>query len=129
MRDTGGGSVEDESPSYPDPREEDIMAGDRRLSRPDASVPDWEVPDTSYRPIPIVWFTGAFLIHLVAVLAILVALGRFGAWLTVPAAALAAGVIGAWTWERGMRNAGAGWKIATVCILLFNLLFVRSASS
>ena len=114
---------------YPDPAEEDIMAGDRRLSRPDASVPDWEVPDTSYRPIPIVWFTGAFLIHLVAVMAILIALGRFGAWFTVPAAALAAGVIGAWTWERGMRAAGIGWKVATVLILLFNILFVLSASS
>ena len=105
------------------------MAGDRRLSRPDASVHDWEVPDTSYRPIPIVWFTGAFLIHLMAALGILIALGGFGPWLTVPAAAMAAGLIGAWTWERGMRSAGAGWKIATVAILLFNTLFVLSASS
>lgn len=105
------------------------MAGDRRLSRPDASVPDWEVPDTSYRPIPIVWFTGAFLIHLVAAMAVLIALGRFGPWVTVPAAALAAGVIGAWTWERGMRSAATGWKIATVLVLLFNLVFVLSATS
>ena len=124
-----GGGFEDEGPNYPNPREEDIMAGDRRLSRPDASVPDWEVPDTSYRPIPIVWCTGAFLIHLVAAMAILIALGQFGPWLTVPAAGLAAGLIGAWTWERGMRSAGAVWKIATVCILLFNILFVLSASS
>ncbi|MEM7700606.1 MAG: hypothetical protein AAF251_01580 [Pseudomonadota bacterium] len=114
---------------YPNPHEEDIMAGDRRLSRPDASVPDWEVPDTSYRPIPIVWFTGAFLIHLLAVFVILLLLGSLGAWVTVPAAALAAGVIGAWTWERGMRSAGTGWKIATVTILLFNLIFALSASS
>ena len=120
---------EGERPSYPDPTQEDIMAGDRRLSRPDASVPDWEVPDTSYRPIPIVWFTGAFLIHLMAVMAILVALGRFGPWFTVPAAAMAAGVIGAWTWERGMKSAGAGWKFATVLFLLFNILFALSASS
>jgi len=105
------------------------MAGDRRLSRPDASVPDWEVPDTSYRPIPIVWFTGAFLTHLAVAFAVLMILGRFGAWVTVPLAALAAGLIGAWTWERGMRSAGTGWKIATVLILLFNLLFVLSASS
>ena len=121
--------MEGERPSYPDPREEDIMAGDRRLSRPDAAVPDWEVPDTSYRPIPIVWFTGAFLIHLTVSLAILVALGRFGAWFTVPAAALAAGLLGAWTWERGMRSAATGWKIATALILLFNIIFVLSASS
>jgi len=118
-----------EPSSFPNPAEEDIAYGDRRLSRPDASVPDWEVPDTSYRPIPIVWFTGAFLIHLVVVMAILVVLGRFGAWVTVPAAALAAGAVGAWTWERGMESAGTGWKIATILILLFNLLFVLSASS
>ena len=119
----------DDRPHFPDPHEGDIMAGDRRLSRPDASVPDWEVPDTSYRPIPIVWFTGAFLIHLMSALAILILLGRFGAWFTVPATALAAGLIGAWTWERGMRSAGTGWKVATVLILGFNTLFVLSASS
>ena len=129
MREPHGGGLEDERPSYPDPREEDIAYGDRRLSRPDASVPDWEVPDTSYRPIPIVWFTGAFLIHLAICLAILVALGGFGPWLTVPLAALAAGTTGAWTWERGMRGAGSGWKIATVLFLVFNILFVLSASS
>ncbi|MEM6586154.1 MAG: hypothetical protein AAF692_10405, partial [Pseudomonadota bacterium] len=114
----------DDRPRFPNPREEDIMAGDRRLSRPDSSLPDWEVPDTSYRPIPIVWFTGAFLFHLMSALAILVVLGGFGMWFTVPAAALAAGLIGAWTWERGMKSAGAGWKVATVLILGFNTLFV-----
>ncbi|MDJ0977700.1 MAG: hypothetical protein QNI87_04120 [Erythrobacter sp.] len=120
------------TPRYPDPREEDIMAGDRRLSRPDASVPDWEVPDTSYRPIPIVWFTGAFLLHLMAVLAILTALGLTGLvtpWLAVPAAAIAAGAIGAWTWERGMRDAGAGWKVSTALFLAFNTLFALAASA
>jgi hypothetical protein len=120
---------EGERPTYPNPHEEDIMAGDRRLSRPDASLPDWEVPDTSYRPIPIVWFTGAFLTHLVTAMAILLILGRFGPWATVPAAGLAAGLIGAWTWERGMASASTGWKIATVLILLFDTLFVLSASS
>lgn len=125
MRDDPDG----EHPRFPDPREEDIAYGDRRLSRPDASLPDWEVPDTSYRPIPIVWFTGAFLIHLAICLAILVALGGFGPWVTVPLAALAAGTTGAWTWERGMAGAGNGWKVATVLFLLFNVLFVLSATS
>ncbi|MEO0690912.1 MAG: hypothetical protein AAFY51_11515 [Pseudomonadota bacterium] len=114
---------------YPNPREEDIMAGDRRLSRPDASVPDWEVPDTSYRPIPIVWFTGAFLLHLMIVFAIVVLLNRLGPWFVVGAAALAAGVIGAWTWERGMKDAGTGWKVATVLFLGLNTLFALAASA
>lgn len=115
--------------NYPNPREEDIMAGDRRLSRPDASVPDWEVPDTSYRPIPIVWFTGAFLLHLVVVFAIVILLNGLGPWFVVGAAALAAGAIGAWTWERGMKGAGTGWKVATVLFLGLNTLFALAASA
>jgi hypothetical protein len=119
-------------PIYPNPSEEDIMAGDRRLSRPDSSLPDWEVPDTAYRPIPIVWFTGAFLSHLLAIVALFLALGAAGlftAWALVPATALAAALIGAWTWDRGMRGAGTGWKIATIAILAFNTLFALAASA
>ncbi len=117
---------------YPNPREEDIMAGDRRLSRPDASVPDWEVPDTAYRPIPIVWFTGAFLFHLVIIAAVFVVLGLVGlltTWLVIPLTAVAAAFIGSWTWDRGMRDAGLGWKIATIGILAFNTLFAFAASA
>lgn len=112
----------------PDPRTEDIMAGDRRISRPDTSLPDWEMPDTAYRPIPIVWFTGAFLIHLVAVFLIILLFGALGLWVTVTLSALAAGVIGAWTWQRGMQSAGKGWKVATIAILAFNMLFALTAS-
>ena len=107
------------------------MAGDRRLSRPDSSLPDWEMPDTAYRPIPIVWFTGAFFIHLLAMMGIFLALAILGMstpWLTVPACALAAGLVGKWTWERGMADAGLGWRIATILILLFNLLFALASS-
>ena len=104
------------------------MAGDRRLSRPDASVPDWEVPDTSYRPIPIVWFTGAILLHLAIVFAIIILLSRLGPWFVVGAAALAAGAIGAWTWERGMKTAGTAWKAATVLFLGLNTLFALAAT-
>ncbi len=38
---------------YPNPREEDIYAGERRVSRPDSALPDWHIPDAAYRPIPI----------------------------------------------------------------------------
>jgi hypothetical protein len=111
----------------PDPRTEDIMAGDRRISRPDASLPDWEVPDTAYRPIPIVWFTGALILQLV-VLAVLAVM--FGGSLYQAAIGLggaATGVIGSWTWARGMKDAGTGWKVATFLMLLSSLAFFTLA--
>lgn len=113
---------------YPDPREQDIMAGDRRISRPDASVPDWEVPDTSYRPVPIVWFTGAFIGHLIIAHAIMLVLWSLGPWPVFGAAALAAGAIGKWTWDRGMSSAGSGWRFATIAILCVNLLYIAAAA-
>ena len=106
---------------FPDPREEDIMAGDRRVSRPDASLPDWEVPDTAYRPVPIVWFTGAMIGQLV-VLSVLFWLlaGAHGSY-TMGFGGLATGMIGAWTWRRGMARASAGWRGATIFILTVQL--------
>ena len=68
-----------EEKKYPNPREEDIYAGDRRVSRPDSALPDWHIPDAKYRPIPIAWFAAAFLIQMV-VLAI-VSLHSVDAWL------------------------------------------------
>lgn len=117
-------------PDYKDPREEDIVYGDRRLSRPDVSLPDWEVPDSAYRPVPIVWFTGALFaqIFLTGFL-FLVLIGQNG-WLTIAFTALSSGAIGAWTWQRGMSGASAGWKIGTIAMLTFwFVLFALAAST
>lgn len=114
---------------FPDPREEEIVYGDRRISRPDASLPDWEVPDTSYRAIPIVWFTGAFITHLVAVTSIVILFAPAGALVTIPLSALSAGLIGAWTWERGMKDAATGWKLATATCLCLIVAFALIASA
>lgn len=100
------------------------MAGDRRISRPDSSLPDWEVPDTAYRPIPIVWFTGAFVIQMVVVFAIFVLFLSLHGAITIGLSAMATGVIGAWTWDRGMKHAGAGWQVATLFILTATFLLV-----
>ena len=105
-------------PDYQDPREDDIYAGDRRISRPDSSLPDWEVPDTAYRPIPIVWFTGALLTTVFVLGALFVILIDQSGWISIGITALATGVIGGWTWARGMGQASTGWKIATVIVLL-----------
>ncbi len=108
----------------PNSREDDIMAGDRRLSRPDSALPDWHVPDASYRPIPIAWFAGAFLLQMVALFAIFVALFRFEGWITIALSGLVTGVIAKWTWDRGMSKAGSAWKFATGTVLLLQLLLV-----
>ncbi|BDI61113.1 hypothetical protein [Qipengyuania nanhaisediminis] len=113
---------------YKDPREEDIVYGDRRLSRPDASLPDWEMPDTAYRPLPIVWFTGAFFVHLLATSVIALILSGQAGWISFALSAMAAGGIARWTWARGMAQAATGWKIATIAMLLINLFFVAALS-
>lgn len=114
---------------YPDPREDDIVYGDRRISRPDSALPDSIIPDAKYRPIPIAWFAATFLIQL-AVLTFLFAvlLGQSG-WITIAISGLATGAIGMWTWERGMKDASGGWKAATIAILVVQLAFVCLGAS
>ena len=113
---------------YKDPREEDIVYGDRRISRPDVQLPDWDIPDGSYRPVPIVWFTGALFaqIFLTGFL-FLVLVGKSGG-LTIAITAMSTAAIGAWTWQRGMGNAGIGWRVATVLMLLFWFALFASAA-
>ena len=119
----------DEGKRYPNPREEDIYAGDRRISRPDSSLPDWEVPDTAYRPIPIVWFTGALLAQLLTLFALSVVLVSQSGWIYIGLCSLATGAIGKWTWDRGMKTAGMGWKTATAIMLAVQLAFACLAAS
>ncbi|QUL38731.1 hypothetical protein [Erythrobacter sp. JK5] len=116
-------------PDYPDPRKEDIIYGDRRISRPDVSLPDWEMPDTAYRPIPIVWFTAAMLGQLLALGVVFTLFGTSHGAFTIGTSALVTAVIGAWTWERGMRSASTGWKIATIAVLLVQFLLIGVAAS
>ncbi|MEO9490978.1 MAG: hypothetical protein ABJG26_05070 [Marinomonas sp.] len=111
-------------PQRLNPREDDIMAGDRRISRPDSALPDWHIPDASYRPIPIAWFAGAFLLQMVVLFAVFVVLANVNAWATILISAMVTGVIGAWTWARGMRDAGRGWRFATIAVLTLQFAFV-----
>ena len=114
---------------YPDPREEDIVYGDRRISRPDVSLPDWEMPDTAYRPIPIVWFTGAMLAELLILGALSLIMLTFNVWITILTCVLATLAVGLWTWNRGMSSAGSGWKAATVIMLAIQLAFAILAAA
>lgn len=109
---------------FPDPREEDIMAGERRLSRPDSALPDWHLPDAAYRPIPIAWFAAAFLSQMVVLTALFVALIGQSGWFTIALGSLVTGVIWQWTWQRGMHAGPRGWQIATGLVLGAQLAFV-----
>lgn len=126
MRDDGSDAP---SQPCPDPKTQDIMGGDRRLSRPDSSLPDWEMPDTAYRPIPIVWFTGAFFVHFIATHIILFVLPLTPLWVPIGLAAVIGGAVLRWTWDRGMSGAGNGWKIATYLMLAVNMLYLSAIAS
>ena len=104
------------------------MAGDRRLSRPDSALPDWHIPDAAYRPIPIAWFAGAFLLQLVVLYAGFLLLASAHPFWTIAGSVLATLVIGLWTWNRGMSSAAKGWRIATAAMLLVQLGFVMLAA-
>ena len=114
----------EEIEQFDEPKEGDIMAGDRRIARTDTALPDWYASDTHYRPIPIVWFAGALLLQVVAQPAVVfIGLGLFGLspLLVFAAALLATGFIWHHTWERGMSGASSAWKAATFAMLVFFL--------
>ena len=113
-----------EGDPYPDPREQDIMAGDRRISRPDTSLPDWYVSDTKYRPIPIAWFAAAILLQTAIVSALFFAFAGHDGWATLlPAMAASAG-IAHWSWDRGLARAAVGWRAATIAVMSVQLGFI-----
>lgn len=106
---------------YPDPREEDIIYADRRISRPDASLPDWEVPDAAYRPVPIVWFTGAMFMQMTLQIVVLVVGQRLLALplpLLLCCALLASGLVWHQTMKGGMASANLFWRFSTLIGLL-----------
>ena len=107
---------------YPDPREEDIVYDDRRISRPDTSLPDWYASDTAYRPIPIVWFAGALILQVIA-MPVVFLLGAM--WLALPplltvaVALLVSGFVWHIAMARGLRSASISWRFATGTMLAF----------
>ena len=109
---------------YPNPREEDIYAGDRRISRPDSALPDWYISDAKYRPIPIAWFAAAVLIQTVLISFFWYVLSSQAGWLTVVFASLATGAVFQWSWARGIGKAGRGWHIATAVVMVLQLALI-----
>lgn len=105
------------------------MAGDRRIARPDSALPDSISPDAAYRPVPIVWFAASFMLQMVVLMILLVLLLDISGHVTILASGLATGAIAMWTWERGMKQAAPGWRIATATMLASQLALVCIAAS
>lgn len=103
--------------------ESDTAYFDRRLSRADCALPDWDIPDAAYRPVPIVWFFSAWLAQTFGMLLAFAAVSAFGPYIITAVCSLLSGLISVWTWNRGMKFAGMGWKIATKLMLLVQLAF------
>jgi hypothetical protein len=86
------------------------------------------IPEGSYRPVPIVWLAAAWILQGVALSIMLMVLNGKMPIFTVLTSAIITFVLGNWTFERGMAQAGTGWKIATVVILLITLALVSAAA-
>ncbi|KPH65832.1 MULTISPECIES: hypothetical protein [Novosphingobium] len=82
------------------------------------------MPVGYYRPIPIVWFAGAWFAQVGLLLFLFVLLlGKPMAYTLLTSALVSFG-IWRWTFGRGMSEASTGWKIFTTGALLFNWLLV-----
>jgi len=108
--------------------ESDTAYFDRRLSRADCALPDWDIPDAAYRPVPIVWFFSAWLVQTFGLVLAFVVFSSFGPYAMTAVFSLLSGAVAIWTWNRGMKSAGMGWKIATKLMLLVQLSFAAQSS-
>jgi hypothetical protein len=78
------------------------------------------MPEGSYRPVPIVRLVGAWVLHNIAMMAVLLIMSHQNALLTACITAL----VSAWIVRRalrsGMKVAATGWKVALVGLLALN---------
>ncbi|MCB2089055.1 MAG: hypothetical protein R3E18_10860 [Sphingomonadaceae bacterium] len=85
------------------------------------------MPEGAYRPVPVVWLGGAWFAQVALLMVIFFLLLSKAAWFTIAAAGLATYGILHWTWGRGMKDAGTGWKVLTIGALGFNCALVMLA--
>ncbi len=109
--------------------ESDTVYFDRRLARQDCQLPDWDIPDAAYRPVPIVWFFSAWLAQTFGMMLVFAVFARFGPLAVAGACLVLTGLVTMWTWNRGMKDAGTGWKIASVVMLGGQLVFAAMLAS
>lgn len=82
------------------------------------------VPEGTYRPVPIVWLAGAGFLQIFALIFLFVLLFGRPPFYTLAATGLISFSIGRWTFRRGMAQAGRGWRVFTVAVLVLNWAIV-----
>ncbi len=87
------------------------------------------IPEGTYRPIPIVWFTAAYLIHSLSLVILFLGLSNQAPWFTWLTTLIISIAVARWTFQRGMNNASKGWQIATILALAVNWSLVALAAS
>lgn len=101
-----------------------LPPGERPRDREDTQLPESLLPDSQYRPVPIVWFAGAMLVQTAVLAATGLLLAIAHPYAVIALASLGTGIVGQWTWSRGMKTAPAGWKLATILVLGAQLALV-----
>lgn len=80
------------------------------------------MPEGTYRPVPIVWLTAAWVVHSFSLMILFFVLINKPAIYTLLTTAIVTYWVTSWTYRRGMAKAGRGWMIATAVLLAINWL-------
>ena len=86
--------------------------------------PDSLLPDGYYRPIPIVWFTGAYLAQVAILSFIFLILYRLNDIFLYSISICSTYFIWSRTWKRGMSGASLAWRLSAIIIMSINLAMV-----
>lgn len=78
------------------------------------------MPEGTYRPIPIVWFVAAWVVHNIAMWILVALLAGRHPFFVISTTVMASAWVLNRTFEAGMKDAATGWKIALVIALLLN---------
>ncbi|MEM8917940.1 MAG: hypothetical protein AAGE37_03690 [Pseudomonadota bacterium] len=86
------------------------------------------VPEAHYRPIPIVWFAGAWFLQSIGMTIMYLVLRNTAAIFTILTCAIIS--YGVWHWanERGMKDASSGWVFTTMVALGLNFALLIVAA-
>lgn len=79
------------------------------------------IPEGSYRPLPIVWCAGAWLIQIFVLPWVWILTLRAPPTVGALCAGLISFWIAHWTWRRGMARSSWAWQIATAALMVINL--------
>ena len=83
------------------------------------AVPGTWMPEAAYRPVPIVWFGGAFVFQSIQLVVFTIMFAARQPIYTAVTTLVATLAIAFWTWNRGIRDSSLVWQAATLGMLGF----------